>query len=300
VLFYSFAGLVLASEIPLPGLTPLRRPAETSATIRLGDTPDRLFDAIRLGPNWAISETQLLLAVPGLACFLLRDGCDIEVRLASERQIEDAGPFLTQNLLGLLIQQRGVVLRASAVAIAGRALLFLGDSTAGKSTLAAAMAKRGHRFLGDDCCAIASGSDGAVIVHADGGASMLWADAIETFKLGPEAGETVRKGIEKYPVQLADGEVDGLPVAGIYSLGEDRRLEGPHIENLRGMKAVRVVRDSAYRPRALATAEQRLRHFQAAAAIARRTPVFSLGRPSGFDWIDEGVKAIETRCAAAT
>jgi hypothetical protein len=46
-----------------------------------------------------------------------------------------------------------LALHASVVDVDGRAVAFLGASRQGKSTLAAALARRGHTLLSDDCCA---------------------------------------------------------------------------------------------------------------------------------------------------
>jgi hypothetical protein len=70
----------------------------------------------------------------------------------------DAG-VLTTLLLGrmmaYLLRQRGYLpLHASGVEIAGRGVLFLGETGAGKSTAAAALHTRGHRVLADDVSAV--------------------------------------------------------------------------------------------------------------------------------------------------
>lgn len=265
-----------------------------AAVIRLGDVPSHITNPVGAGPNWTLSETELLLSIPGLASFLLVEGREIRVRPAAGRGPEDAAPFLTQNLIGLLMQQSGrIVLRASSIAIDGKALLFCGDSTAGKSTFAAAMAARGHPVLGDDFCTVDWGTDGAILVHGDGACPTLWTDAIEALELRGTAGTAVRRGCHKYHVQSPSLRSGGLPLGAIYFLGEDRRIEMLRIGRPRGMQAVQAIRDSFYRARALATTESRLRLFEAAARVARQVPMYSLARTSGFDWIEEGLNAVE-------
>jgi hypothetical protein len=296
---YSVAGLTLASEIPLPGLSSPALPGEAAVTIRLGDVPDHIPEATKTGPNWMLGESRLLLSIPGLASFLLIDGKEIRMRLAVGRRAEEASPFLRQNLLGLLMQQGGrIVLRASSVAVDGKALLFCGGPAVGKSTLAAAMAKRGHGLLGDDFCTIERGEDGVAVIHGDNVGSLLWADAIDALGLHGAAGEAVREGIQKYeirPVALAGG----LPLAAVYHLIEDPRLEAPRLDAFHGIKAVQALREAAYRLQALATTDQRLRFFQSTAAVAGRAPLLRLSRPTGFEWIDAGTKFIEAQWDSA-
>ena len=63
----------------------------------------------------------------------------------------DAASYLAGYVLAFVLRLRGSVpLHASAVAIDGRALLFVGDSWAGKSSTAAAFSILGYPVLADD------------------------------------------------------------------------------------------------------------------------------------------------------
>ena len=62
--------------------------------------------------------------------------------------------FLDQVLPRVLSLDGEIMLHASAIAAGQGALVFLGNSGAGKSTIAAAMAAKGMRFLGDDALRI--------------------------------------------------------------------------------------------------------------------------------------------------
>jgi hypothetical protein len=69
-----------------------------------------------------------------------------------------AGVVLLGTVFAALLQMRGqLVLHASAVAVDGRGVVFLGAKGAGKSTLAAACLRAGHGFLTDDVLAISAG-----------------------------------------------------------------------------------------------------------------------------------------------
>lgn len=68
---------------------------------------------------------------------------------------DDAVTYLVGPVLAFVLRLNGVLsLHASAVVVDGRAVLFLGPAGAGKSTLAAAMAERGHAILSDDVSAV--------------------------------------------------------------------------------------------------------------------------------------------------
>src|SRR6185369_17221085 len=85
----------------------------------------------------------------------VRDGREIVVRPHERADERALALFLAGPALAVALHQRGrLVLHATAVAIGGRALAILGEKGAGKSTLAAALTRRGYRLLSDDIVAI--------------------------------------------------------------------------------------------------------------------------------------------------
>ena len=67
-----------------------------------------------------------------------------------------AGNVAVNRLLRL--QRDTLFLHAAAVQLEGRGVLLVGGKGAGKTTLALALAARGHRLLGDELCGVRTGS----------------------------------------------------------------------------------------------------------------------------------------------
>ncbi len=88
----------------------------------------------------------------GLAEFLIdRGGRSIDWRALAPRSEEAfRGYLLSQVLSFSLLARRREPLHASAVAVPGGAIGFLGDCGEGKSSLAAAFLRAGHRLVTDD------------------------------------------------------------------------------------------------------------------------------------------------------
>ena len=158
---YSAFGLVVSSNVPLPGLPEVagRRP-DCVLEMRRGPIRERSTGrghALRL-PNGKISliigrcGSGFLVRFPGLGVFLVsRDGQ--KVRCAPQRGTRSrvvAHLFLAQ-VLPLALSQRGrLVLHASAVATQHGAVVFLGAAGQGKSTLSASFVRRSFPLLTDD------------------------------------------------------------------------------------------------------------------------------------------------------
>lgn len=128
----------------------------------------------RIGSDWAAPIDQLRLlyrdypmdeGVPDFtvrlqATSLIRRHVRPQVAIAGDFTLPDAVPLplaqgllaaeMAMNLQMALGWRRHLLLHASAVSRAGRAVVMTGVSGAGKSTLSALLGERGWRFLGDE------------------------------------------------------------------------------------------------------------------------------------------------------
>jgi hypothetical protein len=159
---HRYAGLILAAGFPLPELP--RATGRPFITLSMG--PRRRSDARHdwlhqwrqpQGSEWmrvARRPGGYVVQFPRLAEF------DVTARaiVCSPRvgvPARTVRHLLLDQVLPAILASRGrVVLHASAVAVNGRAIGFIGPAGAGKSTLAAALARRGAPTLTDDALVI--------------------------------------------------------------------------------------------------------------------------------------------------
>lgn len=103
------------------------------------------------------SPTSVILAFGDIASFRIDFGEQL-VSLVGVRDEADSATIdhlLNDHVAPRIIAQLGaLVIHGSAVEIGGRLAIFMGNTGAGKSTLAASLMKRGHRLLGDDAVVI--------------------------------------------------------------------------------------------------------------------------------------------------
>jgi hypothetical protein len=151
-----------------------------------------------------------------------RGGRDIWARWAASSTLEDTATYLLGPILGFVLRLRGVTcLHASAVAIGGRAVAFVGPPYAGKSTTAAAFARLGCRILSDDVVAIDEARD---VVHVRPAYPQvrLWPDSVALLYGSAEALPRLTPNWDKR-VLAADaggrGAAAPLPLAAVYVLG---------------------------------------------------------------------------------
>jgi hypothetical protein len=163
---YRFCGLTIVSDLALPQLR--RCPPELAECAIVleprASSPAEMtwFHEWRLpgGPVWlSIGRVAggYLLRFRDLADFhVAADGRRVLIHPEAALPEETLRHLLIDQVLPLVLSRRGrLSLHASAVHLTGiGAVGFVGQTGRGKSTLAAALARRGGRILTDDCLAV--------------------------------------------------------------------------------------------------------------------------------------------------
>lgn len=287
---YHACGLRVVSDIALPSLLEtMGEDDRAEIQIAFGSVPERLEEPLlRSGPNWELAPTRFLLRVPPVGRFLIEEGTRIYYQPAQGKSPEDLTAFLTGSVMGLLLHLRGaLVIHGSAVEVGGRAAIFCGISGAGKSSLAAALGRRGYPMVSDDLSTLAWDKHRDLRLWPDGRKHKLWAKAITALNLSDRQGDGVRQQIHKFHVEPVAVTTGPLPVGWIYELGEDRRDPQVRIERASLPDAAVLMRRNAFRAKIMWELDQKDGYFLAAAQIARTSGFFHIKRPLDFTRMDE-------------
>jgi hypothetical protein len=198
-------GLTVASELQLPEAREFDGGGEPDVTIRVQE-----IDASPTSPGICSVGRSLLLTVPDVGRYLIREGCEIQVDpypTAPERNVR---LYLLGSALGALLHQRALLpLHANAVEIDGRAFAFVGQSGAGKSTLAGVFHDLGHPVIADDVCVISGIASGSPVVEPALRRLRLWRDALIASGRDPHDFEPSYSGdpsFDKFDVPLSPVE----------------------------------------------------------------------------------------------
>lgn len=195
--------------------------------------PDSLPDAVLRTPVWEARPGEVLFRLPGVGRFLVRAGEPPRVERAPGATDADVRCFVEGPIAAAAAVMRGLVpLRAATVAIRGRAVAIAGPSVAGKSSLAAALALRGHAVLAD-AVTVASPEGGVHVVRPLGPDAVLWPDVARLLGLDPDAGRVVRPALAKRAFRLGPRPAPA-PLAAIVLLGRNALLSEPEVESVLG------------------------------------------------------------------
>lgn len=274
---YTIFHLTVSAPFELSGFAPCsgERP---EVVIRLGTVPARLEGAEHVWGRNQLKRSEFLLTVPRVARYLVRDGAQIVIEPEPGAHPENVRLFLLGSAFGALLhQRRELVLHASSVATDRGAVLLLGRSGHGKSTLAALLGRSGHRLLGDDKGVVLR-QNGQSLLCAGPKQSWLRRDTIERMGIEEPELERRRDGRDKYAWQ-------GAPLASnspclihrIYELTFHDRTE-PEIVSLHGPDAVLTLMRNIFRRGILRRMEGVETSFHQCAQLALRVPMRRLRR----------------------
>ena len=280
---YTAYGLHIRSPVALPFT---RRPGSRrdapDVLIRFGETPAALpapVDSTDSGKiTREIAPGAFLLNMTGYARCLVTDGRNVVIEpLGGEEQHFES--ILTKPVMIALLQQRGVAtFHAGAIAAQAGAVLFLGDSRSGKSSLAGALVARGYDLLSDELTGVVLGADGRPEVLPAFPRIRLEQDVLDS--LGWRAqGRPRPAGDSKYPVPVERFRATPLnPCAAFILMSSDR----PDIEVELAPPAdvPEWLKEHTRRRRFVRALGQYRSHFHVVTAFAKSVPVFLVTRPA--------------------
>ena len=299
---YGTYGLRLRSAVALPfnRLPDAVDVAAADVTVRFGVVP-RALPAATSGPFirrafWEAQRDAFLMHYEGVARYLVTNGRDVLVEPWGGSE-DDIAAILANTPLTALLQQRGVAtLHAAAVQAEAGAVLLLGRSGDGKSSLAAALVERGYPLVADDVAAVVL--NGKAPTALPGFATLrLWKQTLDKMRMAHRAGARVRGTLEKFWVPTPRSCSEPLPLSAVFVLTPQSRPD-IRIESMPPGDAFAALAEHAHRPRVMDAMGQRPAHFRAAAAIARDVPVMRVTRPVYPFLLEELAARVEARMTA--
>ncbi len=285
--YYAY-GLRIRSAVSLPGLPADGRDADVAVTFGAvaQEPPPGAPGEVRI----AGSEREGLVYWDEVGSVLVRRGREIIVDLLPGADEENLRALLLGAALGVLLTQRGMTaLHASAVALAGRAVAFLGGAGCGKSTLAAALHARGHPVVTDDLTAIRV-DDGTALVLPGFPQLKLWPETAAHLGDNPETLARARPGVAKR-IRPARKGFSGkpLPVACAYVLADDARTA---LERVRPREAAIELLRHSWAPRTVRAAAPSAQ-LHRCAAVAAAVPVVRLRKTRSLAGLETLAEAVE-------
>lgn len=296
--FYSAYGLIVHSEIPLPELIATVA-TDADVWIQFGtisDNPLSTADSLHCYQN---TDQGMYLYWQGVGTFLIQAGQNVLIDLETNLDEDRLRLFILGAVMGVVLHQRGfLVLHASAVALGGEAVAFVGQKRWGKSTMAATLHDRGHSLMADDVVALEVHHHRPIQVQPAFPQIKLWPDAITCIGKQPDDLPRLGARLEKRNHQLSSGFMsDILPLKHIYVLGQGDDIA---IQPLQPQEIIQHLLQNSYVTRFGQTLlqERGTSHFKQLMILAQQVPLFRLLRPASLDLLPDIATVVENHVLA--
>ena len=248
---------------------------EVDAKIRVAD-PEPGNVEVEASLETAPGRFELL--VPGVARYVVEAGNVITVTPVLGADEDSIRLFLLGTGFGALLHQRGVLpLHGAAVRRSGDYVVIVGRSGDGKSSLAAALRRRGWAMATDDLSAIRVVDDRPYL-SSGYPETKMWPDVLEM--LGDDAARypRVRAVIEKRRVAVDNFAAEPGNVAAVVVLQTTNQNE-PVFTSITGGAQMTALKHHTYRAGLSLALGSHRDHFATITCLARRSRMWLLERP---------------------
>jgi len=289
-------GWRVQSEIPLPELLPWKEPgAGVDIHIRLGSVPP-LADVTASTPRMTSNGAGLCrVEIPDVVKFSVRDGREIVLDPLVSPDSLEVHNYLLGTGLGLVCHQRGVFpLHGSCVEFGGKAVIFSGKPGAGKSTLAAALAHRGHTLLADDVCVLSETGLGWEVWPAFPRVKLHPASLLAVLGKRSDTSQVNLQGKHHFQFEPVDSfALKPVPLDAIYFLERTQDGTPEGIIDLSGLESLALLQSQTFRRRMGFLLGCREFLFQSAARIAASVQVRKLRRDFDLTRMETSISMLE-------
>jgi hypothetical protein len=289
---YFICGLHVRSSHPLPYAT-LRTEGEPDIVVENGKVPEIAAGNGTSPATFAERDGTIVLAVEGLGRLSASAGRTITVDVREDAAPEDIQLYVAGAMLGAIWQQRGIFpLHASGLDFEGGVVAIAGRTGAGKSTIAAFLAGRGHDLVSDDMCVLTTLASGEIATWPGPARVKLGEDGlrrlgIDRAGLGGAGGTRA-----KYHLPVPSAETrQPRPLRRIYLLAAGEGT--PRVERLAGLAAIDAVAGHCYAPEFAQALGLEQAWLKSSVEVARLVPVRRLVRPMGYQHMEHVLDVLE-------
>ena len=242
---FFFGPFRLLSDLDIAPLRLVTGSGRLSVSVKLAAVPESIPGAAVFDEFCQVAPDAYLLDMPGVARFLVEGGNLVRVQLAADAPLADVCSFLLGSVFGALCHQNGLLpLHASAVEQDGAVTAFLGDSGAGKSTMAACLQARGRRIVSDDICLLEDGPDGMGVVPVAGWVK-LWRQSLDHLGEQPDERNRVFTADDKFRLYL-DPVMCGRPTLKNIIVLARGESDSPRLEPLATVETLAAMMELTY------------------------------------------------------
>jgi hypothetical protein len=294
---YTGFGLNISSELALPELLPIEF-NKADIIIREDKVPHSIEKSvITEGPGLTIGESEYLLKVLNIASYYVSNGNEILVEKLAEADEKSVRLFLLSNAMTAALYQSNIVsLQASGIFHQNGIILFTGKSGTGKSTLLAALQKKGYQVFTDDVCVLKPNHDGSIKLYAAYPMIKLWEDSFAKMNLETPGDELkIRADLPKY-ASFFHSRFNSQPqeLQQLFLI-ENTFGDNVYSEALNPVQLFAELRNNVYKGLQMESMNKQELVFRSISQLIRKTTAYKIKRSTQGNTINDMVAFIESK-----
>lgn len=292
---YRIFGYAVASEIPLPCFETAA--GEEDVRIVLGDVPLSLDAESPITHAFQMTHEACIFEGEDAGRFLVRQGREIVVSPQPGDVYDDLVLFILGAGFGFIMLQRGEFgIHGSMVSIDGKGILLVGDSGAGKSSLAAGVVAAGGKVVSDDLSRLRP-AEGRFLVEPGFPSQRIWRHTAEALDISLESRREVTQGFGKYYIDDRHRFMDeAISLDAVVEI-RPGPWEDVTIQRLDHGGALDVMLRNTYHYESIRFHDHARAHFGFTAQVASRVPVYGLKRPLQGFTVEQQLEQVMTMLA---
>ncbi len=289
---YTGFGLKILSDMEFPELMPANF-NEEDITITFGQiTADDIPEKTSTEKTYPGIKSRFYLDIPEVARYLSSQGKSILVEPYNNSAQSTIRLFLLSNAMAaLLVQRNQILLHSSAIIYENEIILFMGESGAGKSSIAAELSKRGYPIFSDDICVLQPihKEDKSVYAMASYPMMKLWDDTINALDDDQfEKKHKLRPKADKYGHFFHESFVtNAYPIKKIFILNPNLESSDYTARKISGLEAFELVGKNTYRSQFIMENNLQKLHMEIISGLILRAEIMVLGRPKDSSTIEK-------------
>lgn len=291
---YSIFGLNIETDIVLFNAEKTENNADVS--LKIGDVPKQLYSTDENNDRIFQVAPGKILGNLSNAAYYIADGKEIIVTANFKNLDENKQSVILEAFSAYIWLQRGAVLfHASAVEKDGKALVFMGEGGAGKSTTSFFFSVNGYRKLADDLCIVYKDANLRMKVITSCIKQNLTIDTIKMLNLSKEHMRKI-DGEEKYtaPVdRCLNGSAD---LEAIFFIKPQDRMDEVQVNGVRGInKLMEINKHTLKRNEARKLTPSEALYENSIMEIAKTVEMYEVVRPVEKNTLEEMFRSIEKK-----
>ncbi|MGF1674691.1 MAG: serine/threonine protein kinase [Rivularia sp. (in: cyanobacteria)] len=308
-LYYQVYSLTLRTNLPLPILIPTSTSTTVDVEVNLveGELSARSHRDQQYHFGWYTQQKAdgiyYCLSLGGskekLDVEIAPNGKQIWINWANV-PLAEVTAILLGCIIGTALRLQGkICLHSSVIKVDNCAISIIGAKGAGKSTTAAAFAKRGYPILADDIAVLADCGD-SFLVQPGYPRLRLWKSAVNAVYGSEVELPRVFRQTDKHFVQLNQNGAEEwrfhskpLPLAGIYMLGERQpTLNAPSIEPISPQMGLMHLLTHKYPESLKLDKDRQRREFADLGRLVKMVPIRQINRSDSLNALPQLCDAI--------